>query len=148
MVIKLKFPRNKKAWVKIVEAFTAVLLIASVLLIVINQGNIGKEDVSSQIYDVEVAMLREIQLDDNLRTEILDTTSSAEVSEEIAPLTWNRIQDRIPDYLICKAKICDIGEDCELSELPNQNIYAQTVAITAILEVYDPKQLKLFCWLK
>lgn len=153
MVIKYKLKKfnqnmNKKAWIKIVEAFTAIMLVAGVLLIVINQGYVKEQDISSQVYDVEVAILREIQLDENIRTEILSTSDSIEITETTSPLTWNKIEERMPDYLECRAKICEIGNNCEILELPDQDIYVQTVAITAILEVYDPKQLKLACWSK
>ena len=43
-----KIKNNKKAWIRIIEAFVALLLITGVLLIVINKGYIGKEDVSSK----------------------------------------------------------------------------------------------------
>ena len=142
---------NNKGWIKIVEAFVAILLVAGVLLIVINQGYIGKKDISSQVYDVEVAILREIQLNDVLRNEILSVVSPIEVTEDNAPQTWNKIIDRAPSYLDCKAKICEMDEICELDEYPGKDVYAQSVAITTTLETPEEKQLrqlKLFCWAK
>ena len=140
--------KNKKGWIKIVEAFIAILLVAGVLLIVVSQGYIGKKDISSQVYDAEILILREIQLDDVLRNEILDA--------EPIPVKWNdfpqniknKIISRIPSYLDCKAKICEMEDACELDEHLEKDIYAQSIAIVAALETYDPRQLKLFCWVK
>ena len=63
--------RNKRGWIRIVEAFIAVLLVAGILLFVINKGYIGRRDISQQVYDAQLAVLREIQLNDTLRTQIL-----------------------------------------------------------------------------
>ncbi len=142
---------NNRGWIKIVEAFVAILLVISVLLIVINQGYIGKEDISSQVYDIEVAILREIQLDDTLRNEILNAnTLPIEVTSESVPGTWDKINDRIPNYLTCEGKICWMGANCELEEYPAKDVYAQSVAITTTLDTPEEeqlRQLKLFCWL-
>ncbi len=143
--------KNKKGWIKIVEAFVAILLVAGVLLIVISQGYIGKKDISSQVYDVEISILREIQLDDALREEVLNVTCPIEVTKDNVPQTWNRIHDRAPSYLDCEAKICWMDEICELDEYPEKDVYAQPVAITTILETPKEKQLrqlKLFCWVR
>lgn len=143
--------KNKKGWIKIVEAFIAILLVAGVLLVVINRGYIGKKDISSQVYDVEVSILREIQLNDALRVEILNATVPIEVTEGDVPQTWGKITDRTPNYLDCKAKICRMGENCELEEYPEKDVYVQYVVITTTLETPEEeqlRQLKLFCWVK
>ncbi len=142
---------NNKGWIKIVEAFVAILLVAGVLLIVINQGYIKEKDISSQVYDVEIAILREIQLNDAIRNEILDVTPPIKVTEENVTKTWNKINGRIPNYLECESKICYMEETCDLEEYPEKDVYAQTIAITTTLETLpgeeEYRQLKLFCWL-
>lgn len=148
MVIK-----NKKGWIRIVEAFVAILLVAGVLLIVINQGYIGKKDLSSQIYGVEISILREIQLNDTLRDDVLNAGEP--------PVGWDnatfpqsikdKIIERVPNYLDCKSQICWMDEICELDEYPEKDVYAQSVAITTTLETPEEqqlRQLKFFCWAK
>ncbi len=143
--------KNKRGWIKIVEAFVAILLVAGVLLIVINQGYIGKKDISSQVYDVEISILREIQLNYTLRDDVLNAGEP--------PIRWNdtnfpqsikdKINDRAPNYLDCKAKICEMDEICELDEYLEKDVYAQSVAITTTLETPEEqqlRQLKFFCW--
>ena len=142
---------NKKGWIKIVEAFIAILLVAGVLLIVINQGYIGKKDISSDVYDVEVSILREIQLNDALRDDILNAEPIPIKWDDFPPNIKTKIIDRTPNYLDCEAEICEMDEVCELDEYPEKDVYAQSVAITTTLETPEEqqlRQLKLFCWVK
>ena len=140
---KLKLLSNKRGWIRIVEAFIAVLLIAGVLLFVINKGYIGKRDISEQVYKVQLAILREIELNSTLRLQIL-TSEDYTVPEDVR----NKISERMPDYLEFTSAVCDLEELCPIPEGSpvEKDIYAQSVAIAAEAEKYNPKQLKLFCW--
>jgi len=143
------FPNSKKAWIKIFEAVIAVLLITSVLLIVIGEGSIKKNEDSLKIYETEISILREIQLDNLLREDILDIES--------LPVGWDdfdsnglaevkeKIISKTPDYLDCKAMVCEMIADCILDGDSGKAVYVQSIAITASLEKYNPRQLKLFC---
>jgi len=142
---------NEKGWLKIVEAFIAVLLIASVLLIVINQGYIGGNKISEKVYSFERSILREIELDESLREEILNPATPPPISWEsdFPPNTKLKIEARTPTYLNCEAKICKMNEVCFLDNSPEgEDVYVQSIAITATSEVYLPRQLVLFCWSK
>ena len=145
---------NKRGWIKIVEAFVSVLLIAGVLLYMINQGYIGKSDISEQVYQAQISVLREIELNNEMRAEILS------VSEDNLPVKWenftdyyledikSKIEDRIPDYLKCVGKVCELDKVCEMEQNIDKDVYAQAVAIAAEGDIYSPRQLKLFCWTK
>lgn len=139
---------NKKGWIKIVEAFVAILLVTGVILFSINQGYIGQEDISSQVYAIQLSILREIELDDVLKNDILNITN--------LPLDWNnqsfpqevknKITARTPNYLNCEAKICEISDTCDIERYFDKNIYAQSVSVSSNLQFYSPRKLKLFCW--
>ena len=144
---------NKKGWVRIVEAFVAILLIAGIVLIVIEQDQNKREDISSQTYDYLVSILREIQLDNNLRAEIVNIQDSElpvewEEFNVSAPQTFAKITEKTPSYLECIGKICSTSDLCLLSQSPDKTIYAESVIITANLQSYNPRALKLFCWEK
>lgn len=141
--------KNKKAWIKIVEAFIAILLVTIVLLIIINSGYIKREDISTRVYNTQISILREIQFNDGLRREILGVAS--------VPLEWdgfpqnlkNKITERTPNYLECNARICSSEDVCGFTGTIEKDIYAESIIISATLELgYNPKQLKLFCWTK
>jgi len=148
---------QKKGWIRIVESFMAILLIVGVFFTIINMQNIDQKDTAQKIYKAQIAILRNIENNDDLRQDILD------VDEENLPVSWDsfesnglknvsdRIIEKTPRYLECKAQVCNITNSCafESEYIPDEiNIYAQSVGITATTSIYNPLQLKLFCWLR
>jgi len=142
---------NKRGWIEILEAFLSVIIVAAIILILINKGNLGGEDVSQQIYDIELSILREIQTNDTLRAEISGIDNST------IPLEWDyfpvnlktKIEDRTPISLICVGKICQIDTVCNLKEKQEKSVYSQGVIISSTIQdgiVY--RKLNLFCWQK
>lgn len=138
---------NNKGWIRIIEAFIAILLITTVALIVINKGYIGRTDKSSKVYDAQIAALREIELDQELRDLIL--MSDAPVGgEDVPEEVRQRLDARLPESLQCSPRICVLDQICSLEDYPEtEEVYAQAIAVTANLSEYDPKQLKIFCWI-
>lgn len=143
--------KDKDGWIEIVEAFVAVLLVAGVLLIVLNKGYFQKSDVSERVYEAELSILREVQTNDSMRTEILI------IPESSLPVEWtgfpvnikNKIVARTPNYLECVGKICNMSLACSISENKEKDVYSQSVVISSTLQqgaVY--RKLNLFCWTK
>ena len=144
--------RKKRGWIRIVEAFIAILIISGISLVVIDKVYLKDDNLSSKIYDVEVSILREIELDSSMRKEILTLNKipvELKFFDKVGLIDLkNKIIEKTPSYLDCNAKICGIGDICSLDEYLENEIFAQSVAITADSENYDPRQLKLFCWMK
>lgn len=148
--------KNKRGWIEIVEAFFSILLIVAVVLIILNR-NASNTDVSGQIYNVQISILREIETNTTLREEISTAASSDPINP--LPVNWtdtgfpidlkNKVTDRTPSYLISVAKICDLNGECSLGQNIGKNVYSQTVIISATLQqgiVY--RKLNLFSWMK
>lgn len=145
------FLENKRGWIKIIEAFFAILLIAGVLLFVINKGY-PQENTSMKIYEKETEILREIEINSSLRGDIL--------SVSLVPVEWanftsagltdvkDKITNKTPNYLNCSAKLCEINKKCKIEQPTLKDVYATSIGIFANAEEYDPKQLRLFCWEK
>lgn len=145
--------KNKKAWIKIVEAFTVILLIAVVFLIIIGK-NEKSGNGSERIYEDEIAILREIQLDYEIREEISNAPGAS------LPVAWEnfdslglknikaKVIQKTPGYLNCEAMLCNLIQECILENSEEKNIYVKSVFISTTMnrEVY--RQLKLFCWEK
>ena len=140
---------DKRGWIKVVEAFVAILIIGAALILIIEQNIGSDEDISSGIYKDEMAMLRAVQLNDNLRTSILG------ISDESLPLILDdtlfpadvraKIQNERPSYLICNAKICKIDQECTIENSAAANIYVSKAAIFANLIKYNPRKLVISC---
>ena len=140
--------KSKKGWIRIVEAFTAVLLITSVLLVFFNRDTNQEEFSSKRIFEQQQGMLRHIELNNSLRDEILG------FSENVLPVSLEdfpkNLKDSIimktPSYLVCDAKICGLGTPCQQEEdFSEEGIYVQKTMISSSLSSYSPRELKLFC---
>jgi len=144
--------KNKRGWIKIVEAFIAILLIAGALLLVIDKGSIGDSSKSKQIYEDELSILRSIQLDDELRRDVLELQALPSCSSDKVN---DYIESNAPDYLKCTSRVCNPDEICKSNEecyntdLTEKEIYSKAIIISAEIDSgYRPRQLKLFCWVK
>lgn len=131
--------KNKKAWIKIVESFVAILLITGVVLVVIDRESVTKEDLSNQIYQSEIRILNSVITDSGIKNKIY--TNSAED-------TLNSINQIKEQYINCGVEICPINnENCvSAGEIPeNRDLYVQSIILK---QDNNSKKLKLICWLK
>ena len=144
--------KQKRAWIKVVEAVVAVLIILGVILLILNRGSIQKEDVSEKVYKAEYLILREIELNESLREEILNAS--------YLPVDWlafgtnglggvqSKIIEKTPDYLGCEGRVCLLNQTCVIDRYQDRDVYTKTISITSTLNSYSLRQLKLFCWIK
>jgi len=139
--------KNKKAWLRIVEAFLAVLIITSVLLtVIVNQP---RESQSEEIHNMQRLILQQIALDDSLRADVLigEETNIKNIKDFVngmKPALWN-----------FEIEICKIEDACGMTVFPEEavgkEIYAEEILISSTPEKYDSdsiKKLKLFVWIK
>jgi len=136
--------KNKKAWLRIVEAFLAVLIITSVLLtVIVNQP---RESQSEEIHNMQRLILQQIALDDSLRADVLSgvKTNIEKFVNGMKPALWNS-----------EIEICKIEDACGMKVFPEEavgkEIYAEEILISSTPEKYDSdsiKKLKLFVWIK
>ncbi len=129
--------KNKKAWLRIVEATIAILIIASVLFIMITRE--PKKD-PIDIHDMQRFILEQISSNDTLRGEILQGQTTAKTDafiNDIKPSHW--------DFTI---RICQVDEVCGMPFYVEKEVYADEILIAANLTHYQPKKLKLFVWAK
>jgi len=140
--------KSKKGWIRLVEVFIAILLVTGVLLVVSSRINYYvKDDSFIEMSKKEIAILRDIELNNTLRTEILGAPLPTEWSSFDSSLqkTRDRIIELTPPNLECIAKICDLDDSCTTDGLSGRNVYAEAVFISSDLNTYFPRQIKLFC---
>ena len=138
---------SKRGWIRIVEAAFAIMLIAGVLLMLVNKGYIKKEDISQKVSESEISVLREIELNSSLREKIIQADIVSNPEE--VPIEVKEVIDRrMPGYLECKSKICELNNEiCTRNDLPiDRDVYVESVAITTDTQQYNPRQLRIFCW--
>lgn len=138
--------RNKKGWIKIVEAFIAIGLFAGLLFLVIENDPV-REYEREFIEMKQNEILNGIQINNSLRNEVLSISNFDLSSNDSAfsnPLT-NYLSDNLFSDLNCYLKVCSTDMSCLLAESSNEEIYAKDVIITSTLDEYSPQRLKMFC---
>ncbi len=129
--------KDRKAWIRIVEAFLAILIITSVLLIVMARQP-ARVDISQSVYEKQRQILDIVNKDDDLRAEILngDNTQVNNMISQMVPSSWG-----------FATKICELDLICNSNDVPvEKEIYATEVVISSTLVDYSPKKLRFFVW--
>ena len=150
----MRIKNNKKAWIEIVEAFVAILLVAGVVLVILNKASLGNSDISQQVYTTELSVLREIETNDLFRAAIVATPDSKlpELLSSDNQLSniQTLINKRVPNYLTCQGQLCKYDDNiCSfIGTKPQKDVYAQSVLISSTLKTLKYVQLKIFCWTK
>ena len=128
---------NKKGWLRIVEAFIAIMLITGALLILYTR-TIERPSLSEEIYNFQKTVLDEVAFDPDKREAVLAEPPEVTVIE-------NFVSDRIPPGFDYSVRVCEINEICGLKEY-QEEVYSSERIISATLNTYNPKKLKIFMW--
>ena len=128
--------KNKKAWLRVVEASIAVLIVASVLFLLISRT---PRETSDNIHDMQRHILEQVSLNETLRGEILrnDAGNTNVFINNIKPPYW--------DFT---TSICEVDDVCGMPFYVEEEVYADEILIAANLTHYSPKKLKLFVWIE
>ena len=129
---------NKRAWLRIAEAFIGVMIILGVLIVIYSRSVSDNQRIE-EVYHLEDVILDEIAFNDNLRGAVL-----AENFEIINNYVADRIKHTGFNFTI---RICDVGDICGLP-VYQKEVYARDRPISANLTVYNPKKVKIFMWLE
>jgi len=132
----MKEIRGKRGWIRIVEAFIAIVLIMTVMLGMYSSK--PAKNNSEEIEKIMDATLDEIANNNQLRQDVLDNRQ-----ENITLF----IKERIPPILNFTVRICDLNDICNLDAY-KPDVYAKERIISSTLHEYDPKKIKIFVWEK
>ena len=131
--------KNKKAWLRIVEAVLAILIILSTLLIVTSKQTTNS-NLSEEISDIQTDILNIVSKNSTLRQYVIN-----ENTEELKTI----INLLLPDSFNFAIKICPVSDICQSTETPKDKpVYSKEVLVTSTLEEYSPKKLRFFVWVK
>lgn len=132
---------NKKGWLRIVEASIAILIIFSVLIVVNTRTQLAQENVD--LTSLTTPILEEMARNVSFRDQIVENGKSFE--GEVRNFVGARLTQTSVKYDVA---ICDISEICSLPAYPSdaEEIYAGERVISASLNYYSPKKVKIFLW--
>lgn len=140
--------KNKKGWVRIIEVFLSITLVAGVVLVLLTK-TIPEDNLGEQISSMEKFILNEIRINDSLRTRILNVDLPTNWSEfEVSGLKGvvDKIDEDKFSFLECEARICSLEDPCKQNSDINGNVYANSIVISSNIYIYNPRQMRLFCW--
>jgi hypothetical protein len=146
MVMK-RIKKSKKGWIEIVEVFVTIFLLTGVLFVILENSSPKEKIVAPLIYEQEISILREIEFNDTLRANILSTSLPLEWSEfdSNIPLVKEKIINNTPPNLECLVKLCTLDDLCTSNEFSDSSVYVKSLVMSADLNTYSPRQVKLFC---
>jgi hypothetical protein len=132
---------NKKGWIRITEAVVAILIMASVL-IVIYTNQTPRVSFSEYVYDLQARLLTEVA-DNNL-------WRNATINSNVSYLKENYFDLNIPSFFDYNITICDLENSASCVFFPDteKEVYVEDRIISSTLETYDPKLLRLYIWEK
>jgi len=130
--------RGKKGWIRIIEAFFAIVIISSFLIFVAVR-NSQTSGINDYAYNTGRAILKDISKNESLRNDILvNKTDNINIF----------VQSRLPLMFNFSTKICSLEDICGLGFYIEKDIYADSFLISGTYDVYSPRQVKLFIWQK
>ena len=142
-MVKLK-RLDKVAWLRVVEAFIGIIVIAIVLLIVVNKGDVIKSN-SDEVHEMQDNILEIISKNDSLRNIVLNIDPTAtnawdnpkinSAIKKLAPRSWNY-----------STRVCLLESACGGKNIPNTDIYVTERIFISNLTKYTPRKLRFFVW--
>ena len=132
---------DRKAWIRILEVFLAILLMLGAILIIMNRRPV-ESDISDEVYEKQRQILEIISKNDSLRGKIIigENTEVNDAISQMLPQSWN-----------FSTNICEINNVCnnpQGSEVFEKDVYSTEVLVTSTLTDYSPKKLRFFVWVK
>lgn len=125
--------KNRAGFIRILEAFIAVALIASVLVFLyVRTIKPQREDV----YKLQKTILNEIAANPMLRNATLNLDNNT---------VSNFVKDRVPSGFDFTIRICEPEDICSLPEYKAE-VYATERIISSTLQEYSPRKVKIFMW--
>jgi len=131
--------KNRSGWLRIVEAFFAVMLVLAVLLVMVTRS--PKKEQTERVQEIQRFILEQISSNDVLRQDVLDEDNNSIT-------TFIEDQSLLPSRYDFTIRICNISMACGMPIPVERDVYADEILVTSTLEEYGPKKLKLFVWKK
>ena len=128
---------NKRGWIRIVEAFIAILMIiGAILFIYVGQDQVP--DISEDVHEKQSQILEVIVKNESLREDIIHDYNGR---------VDNIISNMIASNWDFATKICDVDDLCNLDITPNdRDVYVAERLVTSSLTEYSPKKIRFFVW--
>jgi hypothetical protein len=147
----MKMMKEKRGWIRIIEAVAAILIIISAVLVFVSSVS-DKPDVAETIANLEKAILNDISLNGDMRSLVVNYNQSDPLlsgTVYLAPLL-DFVKNRMPAGLRYNVNICisEPAETCrpnDYSQIADKQLFVDD---RIIFEGGITKKAVIFIWLK
>jgi hypothetical protein len=151
--------RNKRGWIRILEATIAVMIVSSVLIVVYSKQVDRGESETDFFYGVQQGLLADIWSRNDLRLNVLNTVEDNSGDGNFVVLD-NHIAGKVSDSFGYLLRVCELGGDidgCAMDDgtyiaTLDKSVFVEEVVISSELgsgegaQIYNPKRVRLFMW--
>jgi hypothetical protein len=130
---------DRKAWIRIVEAFIAIVIILSAILIIMSRQTVTT-DISESVYEKQKQILKIITENETLRNEVLQGKNVLinQTIKKMIPTSWN-----------FETNICLIENVCpNPATVFDREVYTTEALVMSNLTEHNPQKLRFFVWVK
>lgn len=152
--------KNKRGWIRILEATISVLIISGVLIFVYSRQPTSGSDSADYFNSLQSEILSDISFRSDLRLNVLNADDNNPDDPDYVALNdfvYSKITGIVDFYI----SICDLGSDTDFCKMntdtyratKDKNVFVQDVIISSDLGTggdaqYKPRMLRLFMWEK
>ncbi len=135
--------RNKRGWLRILEATIAVLIVTGVMIAVYSKQGNREPRFDDYLNNLGEKILLDISSDRVLRGYVLS-------GDNVSLISY--VTTKIPPNFEFSLKLCTLGDPCKLSDddeiqaTKGKDVFSKSTIIAADSKSYNPKELKLFMW--
>lgn len=137
--------KNKKGWIRVLEAFIAIVMLLGFVLIMLGQitSNAKKNSLTQEN---NIKILRGIETNLTLRNAVLISDVPKNSNETGFPTELkNYVGNNLLSGEECRLYICSPESNCEMLSL-NKEVYSSQILIFSNSTYYSPRKLKIFCY--
>ena len=133
---------NKKAYIKTVEAFIAIIAILIFIYAIIPDRSIEEPKIPPVVESSQKFITTEIQTDEDIRTCVIENPqcNNSQMMQQV-------IEDNLPVGYDSTFKICE-DTNCIAQTPFDRSVYLTDVFIISTLEQNNPKVVKIWIWRK
>lgn len=139
----VKIIKNKKGWIKVLEAFISIVLLLGLLFVILSTQERKKGD---EIHMIKIEkIIEEIRIDETLRNEVIAQSNLPIHSNQsgFSQTLKNFIGSK--DYNGCSMGICKSTDSCDLLENVKGEVFTKESFFVGNDELFSPRKLKIFC---
>ena len=151
--------KNKKGWIRILEATISVILVSSVLIVVYSSQVDERILPGNYFYSLQKQILLDVSSRSDLRLNVLNIVVDNLNDSNFSALD-SFIDGKIPNTFGYHIRVCDLGDALDFCKMKTpiyiatieKDIFVEDIIISSELgtgkgdEIYAPKKLRLFIW--